>query len=318
MINKRRSFIIGIKSHELTSKEKKFLRKYKPWGVILFSRNIKSIKQCSILTNSIRKLFSDKFYPILIDEEGGKVSRLSKIINTSVFKAQFFGDLFLNNKTKFSTYSKVYIEQMSYLLKQMGININTVPVLDVRRAKSNKIIGSRSFSTNPKVVSKIGDIFIELYQKNNIGTVIKHIPGHGLAKVDSHKITPTVYDSLKKLNKNDFLPFKNKKSLFSMTAHIKYNKIDKSLTATHSSKIINLIRKKIRFKNIIMTDDISMKSLKFKIPTNTTLAFKAGCNLVLHCNSNYSEMLQVADNSPQISNFLIKKTSEFYNMLKKN
>ena len=86
----------------------------------------------------------------------------------------------------------------------------------------------------------------------------------------------------------------------------------------HSSKIINLIRKKIRFKNIIMTDDISMKSLKFKIPTNTTLAFKAGCNLVLHCNSNYSEMLQVAKNSPKLSNFLIKKTSEFYNMLKKN
>tara|TARA_S200000501_G_scaffold84092_1_gene76628 strand:- start:616 stop:1569 length:954 start_codon:yes stop_codon:yes gene_type:complete len=317
-MNKRRSFIIGIKSYKLSSREKKFLKLYKPWGVILFSRNIKSIKQCSILTNSIRDIFKDKFYPILIDEEGGKVSRLSKIINTSVFKAQFFGDLFLSNKTKFNTYSKVYIEQMSYLLKQMGININTVPVLDVRRTKSNKIIGSRSFSTNPKIVSKIGDIFINLYQKNNIGTVIKHIPGHGLAKVDSHKMTPTVFDSLDKLNKNDFFPFKNKKSLFCMTAHIKYNKIDKSLTATHSSKIINLIRKKIKFRNIIMTDDISMRSLKFRIAKNTTLAFKAGCNLVLHCNSNYSEMLQVADNSPQISNFLIKKTSEFYNILKKN
>tara|TARA_A100000164_G_scaffold78366_1_gene66134 strand:- start:616 stop:1569 length:954 start_codon:yes stop_codon:yes gene_type:complete len=317
-MNKRRSFIIGIKSYKLSSREKKFLKLYKPWGVILFSRNIKSIKQCSILTNSIRDIFKDKFYPILIDEEGGKVSRLSKIINTSVFKAQFFGDLFLSNKNKFNTYSKVYIEQMSYLLKQMGININTVPVLDVRRTKSNKIIGSRSFSTNPKIVSKIGDIFINLYQKNNIGTVIKHIPGHGLAKVDSHKMTPTVFDSLDKLNKNDFFPFKNKKSLFCMTAHIKYNKIDKSLTATHSSKIINLIRKKIKFRNIIMTDDISMRSLKFRIAKNTTLAFKAGCNLVLHCNSNYSEMLQVADNSPQISNFLIKKTSEFYNILKKN
>ena len=317
-MNKRRSFIIGIKSYKLSSREKKFLKLYKPWGVILFSRNIKSIKQCSILTNSIRDIFKDKFYPILIDEEGGKVSRLSKIINTSIFKAQFFGDLFLSNKTKFNTYSKVYIEQMSYLLKQMGININTVPVLDVRRTKSNKIIGSRSFSTNPKIVSKIGDIFINLYQKNNIGTVIKHIPGHGLAKVDSHKMTPTVFDSLDKLNKNDFFPFKNKKSLFCMTAHIKYNKIDKSLTATHSSKIINLIRKKIKFRNIIMTDDISMRSLKFRIAKNTTLAFKAGCNLVLHCNSNYSEMLQVADNSPQISNFLIKKTSEFYNILKKN
>ena len=317
-MNKRRSFIIGIKSYKLSSREKKFLKLYKPWGVILFSRNIKSIKQCSILTNSIRDIFKDKFYPILIDEEGGKVSRLSKIINTSIFKAQFFGDLFLSNKTKFNTYSKVYIEQMSYLLKQMGININTVPVLDVRRTKSNKIIGSRSFSTNPKIVSKIGDIFINLYQKNNIGTVIKHIPGHGLAKVDSHKMTPTVFDSLDKLNKNDFFPFKNKKSLFCMTAHIKYNKIDKSLTATHSPKIINLIRKKIKFRNIIMTDDISMRSLKFRIAKNTTLAFKAGCNLVLHCNSNYSEMLQVADNSPQISNFLIKKTSEFYNILKKN
>ena len=191
-------------------------------------------------------------------------------------------------------------------------------IIVIWRTKSNKIIGSRSFSRNPKIVSKIGDILNNLYQKNNIGTVIKHIPGHGLAKVDSHKMTPTVFDSLDKLNKNDFFPFKNKKSLFCMTAHIKYNKIDKSLTATHSSKIINLIRKKIKFRNIIMTDDISMRSLKFRIAKNTTLAFKAGCNLVLHCNSNYSEMLQVADNSPQISNFLIKKTSEFYNILKKN
>ena len=315
MINKRRSFIIGIKSYILSSREKKFLKLYKPWGVILFSRNIKSIKQCSILTNSIRDIFKDKFYPILIDEEGGKVSRLSKIINTSVFKAQFFGDLFLSNKTKFNTYSKVYIEQMSYLLKQMGININTVPVLDVRRTKSNKIIGSRSFSTNPKIVSKIGDIFINLYQKNNIGTVIKHIPGHGLAKVDSHKMTPTVFDSLDKLNKNDFFPFKNKHSHFAMTAHVIYRSIDKLNTATHSKKIVNLIRNKISFKNILISDDLSMKSLKDDLKTNTIKTFSAGCNLALHCNGKLSEMKVVGDNSPKVSNFIIKKTSLFYKIL---
>ena len=126
---------------------------------------------------------------------------------------------------------------------------------------------------------------------------------------------PTVKKKLSYLLKNDFSTFKKKKSLFAMTAHIIYNMVDDKNTATHSKKIIQLIRDKIKFTNLIMTDDISMKSLKQSAEKNTQKAFSAGCNLVLHCNGRYKEMLVVAENSPLLSKFLIKKTSQFYKVL---
>ena len=311
----RRSFITGLKSTVLQSIEIRFLKKYKPWGVILFSRNIKSIEQTKKLTDDIKKIFNDRKYPILIDQEGGRINRLSKFIDTSKFTGEFFGNLYKNNFNKFVTYYKIYILQTCYLMHMLGMNINTVPILDVRHKKSHNIIGDRSFSSNPKIVSKIGDFCIKEFHKNNIGTVIKHIPGHGLAKVDSHKATPLVKDKLKKLNKIDFFSFKNKKSLFAMTAHIIYKDIDRIYTATHSKKIISLIRNKIKFENLLISDDISMKSLKFPIKLNINKAFNAGCNLVLHCNGKYNEMITVAENSPKINDFIIKKTSQFYKIL---
>jgi beta-N-acetylhexosaminidase len=314
-MNNRRSFIIGIKSTILTPNEKKFLLKYKPWGVILFSRNINSLKQTKKLTDKIKKIFKDNNYPILIDQEGGRVNRLNKILNTAPLTGQFFGNLFLKDKKKFYYYYKIFVEQTSSILKLIGVNINTVPVLDVRSKGSSSVIGDRSFSNNPKVVSQIGNICINSFHLNKIATIIKHIPGHGLAKVDSHKLTPYVKKSFKYLVNNDFSTFKNKKSLFAMTAHIIYKDIDNINTATHSKKIIKLIRKDIKFKNLILSDDISMKSLKGSIKDNTLKAFKAGCNLVLHCNANHNQMKEVAINSPKISQFIIKKTSQFYKIL---
>ena len=314
-MNNRRSFITGIKSTTLSIKEKKFLQQYKPWGVILFSRNIKSLKQAKELTDQIKKIFKDKNYPILIDQEGGRVNRLKKIFNSDSLTGEFFGKLYINDKKKFYDYYKIFIKQTSLLLKSIGVNINTLPVLDLRLKGSSSIIGDRSFSKDPKIVSKIGDICINNFHSNNIGTVIKHIPGHGLAKVDSHKLTPTVNKNLKYLIKNDFSTFKKKSSLFAMTAHIVYTNIDKTNTATHSKKIIQLIRNNIKFKNIIMSDDISMKSLKGSIKVNTLRAFDAGCDLVLHCNGNIKEMGDVAINSPLISKFIIKKTSQFYKII---
>ena len=311
----RRSFITGLKSTVLQSIEIRFLKKYKPWGVILFSRNIKSIEQTKKLTDDIKKIFNDKKYPILIDQEGGRINRLSKFIDTSKFTGEFFGNLYKNNFKKFVTYYKIYIIQTCYLMHILGVNINTVPVLDVRHKKSHNIIGDRAFSANPKIVSKIGDFCIKEFHKNNIGTVVKHIPGQGLAKVDSHKATPLVKAKLKKLNKINFFSFKNKKSLFAMTAHIIYKDIDRIYTATHSKKIISLIRNKIKFENLLISDDISMKSLKFPIKLNINKAFNAGCNLVLHCNGKYNERITVAENSPKINDFIIKKTSQFYKIL---
>ena len=314
-MNNRRSFITGIKSSTLSVIEKKFLYQYNPWGVILFSRNIKSLNQAKKLTDQIKKIFNDKNYPILIDQEGGRVNRLKKIFNEGSLTGEFFGKLYLNDKKKFYNYYKTYIKKTSLLLKSIGANINTLPVLDLRLKGSSSIIGDRSFSKDPKIVSKIGDICIKNFHSNNIGTVIKHIPGHGLAKVDSHKLTPIVNKNLKYLIKNDFSTFRKKSSLFAMTAHIIYRNIDKTNTATHSKKIIQLIRNNIKFKNIIMSDDISMKSLKSSITVNTLRAFDAGCDLVLHCNGNIKEMCDVAINSPLISKRIIKKTSQFYKII---
>ena len=159
-----------------------------------------------------------------------------------------------------------FIVSSSTLLKKLQIlggvinTSNTIPVLDLRVKGSSNIIGDRSFSKDPKIVSKIGDYCIQFFHQNSIGSVIKHIPGHGLAKVDSHFYTPVVNKKLSYLLKNDFFPFKNKKAFFAMTGHIIFNKIDSQNTVTHSKKMIKLIRNKIGFKNIIISDDLSMKS----------------------------------------------------------
>ena len=314
-MNNRRSFIVGIKSTKLSFKEKNFLKIYKPWGVILFTRNIKNINQTSKLTSSIKKIFNDKNYPILIDQEGGRVNRLKNLISFDNLTSEFFGNKYIKNRKEFIFYYKLFVDKISYLLKSIGVNINTVPVLDLRFVGASNIIGDRSFSRNPKVVSKIGDYCINYFKENGIGTVIKHIPGHGLARVDSHHFTPTINKNQKFLIKNDFATFKNKKTFFAMTAHVIFNKIDKANTVTHSKKMIKIIRNKIGFKNILISDDLSMKSLKGTLKDNTIKTFNSGCNLALHCNGNLKEMEIIAKNSPLINNFITKKTSQFYKIL---
>ena len=314
-MNNRKSFIVGIKSTKLSHKEKSFLKKYKHWGVILFTRNIKNINQTKFLTSSIKKIFRDKNYPILIDQEGGRVNRLKNIISFDNLTSEFFGIRYIKNYKEFRFYYKLFVDKTSYLLKSIGVNINTSPVLDLRVKGASNIIGDRSYSKNPKIVSKIGDYCIKYFHENGIGTVIKHIPGHGLAKTDSHHFTPIINKDLKYLSKNDFFTFKNKKTFFAMTAHVIFNKIDKYNTVTHSKKLIKLIRKKIGFKNILISDDLSMKSLKGTLKQNTIKTFNAGCNLALHCNGNLKEMKIVGKNSPLINKFIHKKTSQFYKIL---
>ena len=314
-MNNRRSFIVGIKSTRLSLKEKFFFNRYKPWGVILFTRNIKNLKQAHELTSSIRKIFNDNKYPILIDQEGGRINRLKSIISFDNLTSEYFGNLYMKNHNEFKFFYKLFIDKTSYLLKSIGANINTSPVLDLRFKGASNIIGDRSFSKDPKIVSKIGDFCIKYFQENKIGTVIKHIPGHGLAKVDSHNYTPIINKDQKYLFNNDFVAFKNKSTLFAMTAHIIFKKIDNKNTVTHSKKIIKLIRNKIGFKNLLISDDLSMKSLKGTLEENTIKTFNAGCNLALHCNGNLKEMEIVAKNSPHINKFISKKTSQFYKIL---
>ena len=312
----RKAVIFGIKGYRLTKNEKYLFRKEKPWGVILFERNIKNILQLKLLIDDIKKTLNDKKYPVLIDQEGGKVSRLNKIIDLRMFSQSYFGNHFNKNKKLSINYYKIYINTVSDILNSVGININTVPVLDVRSKKSHNIIGTRSFSNSSSDVSNLGNLCIDFYQKNKIGTVIKHIPGHGLSKHDSHYRTPLIKASKNKLIKKDFKPFRLCKSFFAMTAHIIYSAYDTNNTGTHSKIIIKkIIRNHINFKGILISDDISMKSLKYGLEKNALKALRSGCNLILHCNANIKEMFRLVKVIPKIDKFTKKKTSQFYKFL---
>ncbi len=313
---KLKAIIISIRGTKLSNKEKKLLNKEKPWGIILFKRNLKSITQIKHLTASIKKYTKNKRFPILIDEEGSTVSRLTNIINHKV-NASFFGYLYKKDHIFCKKIFKNYINSLAKILNDLGININTIPVLDTLRKDTNKVIGKRSFSSDKKIIKKLGVLTLDFLKSNKIAGVIKHLPGHGASKSDSHKEMPKINLELNKLNKIDFFPFKYSKAKFGMTAHILYPKVDKKNVATFSKFIIEkIIRKKIGFKGILISDDISMKALKYDLVTNAKKSLEAGCNLVLYCSGNTNDNFKLIKSLPYIDNFTKKKTSEFYKFLR--
>ncbi len=313
---KLKALIISIKGTKLTKREKILLKNERPWGIILFKRNLKSFTQIKNLTNQIKFITKNKNFPIIIDEEGGNVSRLSSIINNNL-SSNFFGDLYKKNKSFSLRMLKIYLLSISNILKNLGFNINTIPVLDISKSYTNKIIGKRSFSKDKNIVKEMGNYTIKYLHSNNLAGVIKHIPGHGSARSDSHKKMPIVSLDLKNLNNFDFYPFKSSKAKFAMTAHILYKNIDNKNVSTFSKIVINkIIRKKIGFKGILISDDISMKALKYDIVTNAKKSIAAGCNLVLYCSGNISDNFKLIRSLPYIDKFTQKKTSEFYKFLR--
>ena len=313
---KTKALIISLKGKKLSKKEEILLSKEKPWGVILFKRNLKSLKQIKDLTSKIKKLTKNKNFPIIVDEEGKTVSRLKELINHNI-SSGFFGSLFKKNKNFCLKLLRHYINSLCETLKILGININTIPVLDVLRDNTNRVIGIRSFSKDKKIVKQLGDFTIKYLHLNNISGIIKHIPGHGASLSDSHKMLPKINLNIKKLDKIDFYPFKSSKAKFAMTAHILYSKLDKKYPATFSKKIIrNIIRDKLKFKGILISDDISMKALKYDLVTNAQKSLEAGCNLVLYCSGRINDNYKLIKSLPYIDRFTEKKTSEFFKFLR--
>ena len=313
---KKKAIIISIKGPKLSIKEKLLFSKEKPWGLILFKRNIKSFSQINKLIKYIRKLTKDKNFPVIIDEEGLSVSRLRNILNHNI-NANDFGNLYkINPKIAISLY-KNYLVSLCLNLKKIGFNINTIPVLDILRNNTSKVIGVRSFSKNKEIVKKLGEITIKTCHSKNIISVIKHIPGHGCTSTDSHFNMPRVNLNKKILNRIDFYPFKSSKAKLAMTAHVLYSKVDEKNVSTFSKKIIKkIIRKKIGFKGILMSDDISMKALKYDLVTNAKKSLAAGCNLVLYCSGNIRDNFKLIKSVPYIDKFTSKKTSEIYKILR--
>ncbi len=307
---KTHAIIFGIDSFKLNLNEITFFKKYKPWGIILFSRNIKNLEQVKNLTTSIKDLFKDKNFPILIDQEGGMVNRFKNIINLENYNAKYFGDIYNNDPKFYSKFDKFLKINIS-ILKYCGININTVPVLDLFNADKKNVIGNRSFSKNYKIVVKLSKYLIKSYKKSGLETVIKHIPGHGCTSIDSHFALPQVNLSLDYLKNNDFRTFKKVNSYLAMTAHILYKNIDPTRCATQSKKIINdIIRKYLSFRGILMSDDICMKALSGSMLKNAKLTLDAGCNVLLHCNGNLDQMKKLSLIVPEIDNFTNKLTKK--------
>tara|TARA_B100000767_G_scaffold15254_1_gene14512 strand:+ start:1402 stop:2412 length:1011 start_codon:yes stop_codon:yes gene_type:complete len=288
--------IIGIEGTALNANESNFLSDYNPWGVILFQRNCIDYKKTLTLINNIKSKTHENI-PILIDQEGGRVSRLNYKEFPRTLSAKLFGDIFTKDKNLALRALTLNTNLIAASLKDMGININTVPVLDIPSQNESGVIGDRAFSNNKDTISKMGKIVLNENSSNGVGSVIKHIPGHGRATVDSHLGLPIITDEKFLLESDDFVPFEALNNApLAMTAHALYQKFDENNVATLSEIMIKkIIRNSIGFKGTLMTDDISMKALSGNVATNSFLALQAGCDLVLHCNGNFNEVCQIAE-----------------------
>ncbi|NBX53310.1 MAG: beta-N-acetylhexosaminidase [Proteobacteria bacterium] len=293
--------IYGINSIELNDEEKKFFSKNSCLGFILFARNIVNKSQLKKLTDSLRELMDGEIL-ILIDQEGGRVSRLKPPEWNPYPTGKYFSDLYSIDQKQARLELFNNYQQIANDLVEVGINVNCAPVLDILTSKTHEVIGDRAFGDNPWQVSDLGQQVCDGLLSKGVFPVIKHIPGHGRGSCDSHLELPVVDTSVEDLNQSDFIPFKKlSNQKFAMTAHILYQSIDKNNCATISKNAINLIRNQIGFKNILMSDDLSMKALASSFTIKTQQVLNAGCDLVLHCNGSMTEMQEINSVLPKLS-----------------
>ncbi len=309
---KKHAIIIGISGLFLSDEEREYLIAYKPLGVILFKRNILNKKQVIELIKSI-KIILGKYTFILIDQEGGKVNRLDTKIWPEFPAARIFGELAEKDlkKAKIETFKNY--NSIGKNLRQLGINVNCAPVLDILHKNTSNVIGTRAFSSIPHIVTELAKEACKGLQKHKILPILKHIPGHGRAKSDSHLELPEVNLSKLKLVK-DFLPFKALNNLpAAMTAHIKFTKLDKNNAVTLSKKIIReIIRKQIGFKGLLFSDDICMRALKGPYFFRASKSISAGCDLILHCDGNINNTIKSTLGAGLLNQSTLKKLKNIF------
>lgn len=303
----KKPVIYGIAGETLTHEEHQFFQQNGCLGFILFARNIKNKNQVKQLTSQLKQVLQGDPL-ILIDQEGGRVSRLDSSEWPQFPSASYFACLYQQNQQLALQATQENFYQIGLTLKELGINVNCAPVLDILTQYTHQIIGNRSFGENPKQVADLAQSACNGLLQANILPVIKHIPGHGRAMSDSHLELPNVDTALLELQTTDFLPFValNQQKL-AMTAHILYSQLDAQNCGTISSKVINIIRQQIGFNNILITDDLSMKALQNSVGNNAILALQAGCDVVLHCNGNMLEMQEINQALPNVSDSLKHK-----------
>lgn len=310
-------FITGIEGLVLQEKEISFIKNHKPWGIILFQRNCDNPEQLRKLTDHIKEIYGTEEVPILIDQEGGRVQRLKEAKGWRKYpSAAYFYETYLTAPAQTLELVRLNASLQASELRKMGITVNCAPMIDVRDSGAHDIIGDRAFSDTPKEVAEYGRAVMLGHMDQSILPIIKHIPGHGRARCDSHKELPTVPEALNHLTK-DFAPFiALKDAPMGMTAHILYSALDAQNCATLSPSIIkNIIRGIIGFTGILMSDDVSMKALSGDLGRISQDILNAGCDLILHCNGNFEEMEKIANAIEKTCPMLELRTNKMWNNL---
>lgn len=303
------STILGCSGLHLTQDERSFFEEHQPWGFILFARNIDTPEQVTKLVSDLKACVSHEDVPVLIDQEGGRVRRLRPPHWDNYPAGEAFGKRYALDMEQGRRFAWLQSRLMACDLAKLGINVDCLPVLDVPVAGSHDVIGDRAYGTAPSIVSDIGLAASNGLLDGGVLPVIKHIPGHGRAGVDSHKDLPVVTVSLDELKKSDFEPFKQLNTMpTAMTAHVVYTAIDAQNPATTSKTVIkDIIRDYIGFDGLLMCDDLSMHALKGSFEERTQASFEAGCDVVLHCNGKLEEMRPIVEVSPKLSGDALRR-----------
>lgn len=297
-----KAFISGCAGTSLSETETAFFRQADPWGLILFARNIETPAQVAALTADFRQAVGRKDAPVLVDQEGGRVQRLKAPHWMRYPAPKLYGDIYAQDQARGLQAARLGAQLIARDLYDIGITVDCLPCLDVRFPQTVDAIGDRSLSDDPDVVATLGAAMVEGALAGGVLPVIKHIPGHGRATVDSHLELPRVSADSDTLKAVDFVPFKALSSVsLGMTAHIVYEEIDPGIAGTQSSRIVQeIIRSHIGFEGCLMSDDISMKALGGNLFDRSQKIIAAGCDIVLHCNGDMSEMAAVADAVPAL------------------
>ena len=291
-----KAFIAGCAGLALSDEERAFFADTRPWGLILFRRNVESPAQVAALTASFRALVGEQA-AVLVDQEGGRVQRLREPHWPAYPAAARF-------------YAAPDAEQLAALsarlmaedLIALGIDVDCLPVLDTPVEGAHDVIGDRAYAREPENVARLGASAALGLMRGGVMPVMKHIPGHGRAFADSHLELPVVSADRTELER-DFAPFKANVDLpAAMTAHVVYEALDPSAPATQSRKVIqDIVRGEIGFDGLLMSDDLSMKALTGSFQERTRQCFDAGLDLALHCNGDLSEARAVAEAAPELA-----------------
>jgi beta-N-acetylhexosaminidase len=298
-----RAFITGVAGPELSAAEHDFIRDKRPWGFILFKRNIETKPQVSTLVRQLRETIGDAQAPILVDQEGGRVQRFGPPHWPIYPPGAVFGSLYDMDRALGLSAARLSARLIAADLVETGVSVDCLPLADVPVDGADAVIGNRAYGTDPIKVAAIARAVTEGLEQGGILPVLKHIPGHGRATADTHFKLPVVDTPKAELERVDFAAFQPLADLpMAMTAHVVFSALDPAHPATTSATIIEqVIRGVIGFQGLLMSDDVSMNALAGSMAERTRAIVAAGCDMVLHCNGKLDEMREVAAETPELS-----------------